>query len=249
MTDVKAAAAIFGVGPRNGVGAELCHQVARAGHHVFVNGRTAEKIEAVADAIKSDGGSAEPLLADVTSVEQVDAALETVAKSGLPLELSIYNAGNNRPEAFLDVTPEIYEEMWRVICFGAFAVSQATVRLMLTQQDIAERQSLFFTGASGSLRGKANFSAFASGKGALRMLAQSIAREFGPQNIHVAHVVIDGAINGEKISSRFPEFMERLGEEGTLNIGAIADAFMMLHAQHPTAWTQELDPRPFKENF
>ncbi|MEC8176544.1 MAG: SDR family NAD(P)-dependent oxidoreductase [Pseudomonadota bacterium] len=249
MTDTKTAAAIFGVGPRDGVGAELCHQAARAGHHVFVNGRTAEKIEAVADAIRADGGSAEPLLADVTNVEQVNTAMETVAKSGLPLELVVYNAGNNRPEAFLDVTPEIYEEMWRVICFGAFVVSQATIRLMLTQQDIAERQSLFFTGASGSLRGKANFSAFASGKGAMRMLAQSIAREFGPQNIHVAHVVIDGAINGEKISTRFPEFLERLGEDGTLNIGAIAEAFMMLHGQHKTAWTQELDLRPFKENF
>ena len=249
MTDTKTAAAIFGVGPRNGVGGELCHQAARAGHHVFVNGRTAEKIEAVADAIRADGGSAEPLLADVTNVEQVNTAMETVAKSGLPLELAVYNAGNNRPEAFLDVTPEIYEEMWRVICFGAFVVSQATIRLMLTQQDIAERQSLFFTGASGSLRGKANFSAFASGKGAMRMLAQSIAREFGPQNIHVAHVVIDGAINGEKISTRFPEFLERLGEDGTLNIGAIAEAFMMLHGQHKTAWTQELDLRPFKENY
>ena len=249
MTDTKTAAAIFGVGPRDGVGAELCHQAARAGHHVFVNGRTAEKIEAVADAIRADGGAAEPLLADVTNVEQVNTAMETVAKSGLPLELTVYNAGNNRPEAFLDVTPEIYEEMWRVICFGAFVVSQATIRLMLTQQDIAERQSLFFTGASGSLRGKANFSAFASGKGAMRMLAQSIAREFGPQNIHVAHVVIDGAINGEKISTRFPEFLERLGEDGTLNIAAIAEAFMMLHGQHKTAWTQELDLRPFKENY
>ena len=99
MTTTKAAA-IFGVGPRNGVGAELCHQAARAGHHVFVNGRTAEKIEAVADAIKAEGGSAEPLLADVTNVEQVNTALETIARSSLPLELAVYNAGNNRPEAF-----------------------------------------------------------------------------------------------------------------------------------------------------
>jgi NAD(P)-dependent dehydrogenase (short-subunit alcohol dehydrogenase family) len=249
MTDTRAAAAIFGVGPRNGVGAELCHQAARAGHHVFVNGRTAEKIEAVADAIKAEGGSAEPLLADVTDANQVNAALQTVADSKLPLELAIYNAGNNRPEPFLDVTPEIYEEMWRVICFGAFLVSQATVRLMLSQQGTARQQSLFFTGASGSLRGKANFSAFASGKGALRMLAQSIAREYGPQNIHVAHVVIDGAINGEKVGSRYPEYLERLGNEGALEISAIAEAFMMLHGQQRTAWTQELDLRPFKENY
>ena len=232
MTDTKAAAAIFGVGPRDGVGAELCHQAARAGHHVFVNGRTAEKIEAVADAIKAEGGSAEPLLADVTN-EQVNTALETAAKSGLPLEFAVYNAGNNRPEAFLDVTPEIYEEMWRVICFGVCCFA---VRLMLTQQDIAERQSLFFTGASGSLRGKANFSAFASGKGVLH--APSHRARVRPAKHPVAHVVIDGAINGEKISSRFPEFLERLGEDGTLNIGAIAEAFMMLHAQHHTAWTR-----------
>tara|TARA_X000000950_G_scaffold285619_1_gene392068 strand:+ start:336 stop:1115 length:780 start_codon:yes stop_codon:yes gene_type:complete len=249
MSQVKAAAAIFGVGPRNGVGAELCHQAAKAGHHVFVNGRTQEKIQAVANAINAEGGSAEPLLADVTNVAQIDAALQTINQSGLPLELAIYNAGNNRPEAFLDVTPEIYEDMWRVICFGAFVVSQATLRLMLTQQETASQQSLFFTGASGSLRGKANFSAFASGKGALRMLAQSIAREFGPQHIHVAHVVIDGAINGDKVGARFPEYLERLGDDGALEISAIAEAFMMLHAQHHTAWTQELDLRPFKENF
>ena len=242
-------AIIFGVGPRQGVGAELCHRAAARGLHVFVNGRTQEKIDAVVADIEAAGGSATALLADVTVEAEVNAALTQVADSGHALELAIYNAGNNLPGKFLDVTPQVYEDMWRVCCMGAFLVSQATLRVMLTQQGKTDRQSLLFTGASASLRGKAGFSAFASGKGALRMMAQSIAREYGPQGIHVGHVLIDGIIEGEKVRSRFPDYIDGLGEDGALKISAIADAFFALHDQHRTAWTQELDIRPFKENY
>ena len=106
-----------------------------------------------------------------------------------------------------------------------------------------------FTGASGSLRGKANFAAFAAGKGALRMLAQSLAREFGPQGIHIAHVIIDGVINGDKVVKGYPDFVAGLGEDGLLDIHAIAENFWTLHRQERSAWTQEIDLRPFKENF
>ena len=246
---MSASAIIFGVGPRQGVGAELCHRAAAGGLHVFVNGRTQDKIDAVVADIEAAGGSASAVLADVTDAEAVTAALDTVAADARPLELAIYNAGNNLPGKFLDVTPEVYEEMWRVCCMGAFLVSQATLRLMLARQTGSERQSLLFTGASASLRGKAGFSAFASGKGALRMLTQSLAREFGPQGIHIAHVIIDGIIEGEKVRTRFPDYIDGLGEDGALKISAIADAFFALHDQHRTAWTQELDIRPFKENF
>lgn len=242
-------AIIFGVGPRQGVGAELCHQAAARGLHVFVNGRTQEKIDAVVADIQANGGSATALLADVTDAAQVNGALEAVSADDRPLELAIYNAGNNFPGAFLDVTPQVYEELWRVVCFGGFLAAQATLRLMLAQQGRCEKQSLLFTGASASMRGKAGFAAFASGKGALRMLAQSIAREFGPQGIHVGHVVIDGVIEGEKVRSQFREYIDALGEDGALKISAIAEAFFVLHDQHRTAWTQELDLRPFKENF
>ena len=240
---------IFGVGPRQGVGAELCHRAASRGLHIFVNGRTQDKIDAVVTDIEAAGGSASAVLADVTDAEAVNSALDMVAADERPLELAIYNAGNNLPGKFLDVTPEVYEDMWRVCCMGAFLVSQATLRLMLAQQTGSEHQSLLFTGASASLRGKAGFSAFASGKGALRMLTQSLAREFGPQGIHVAHVIIDGIIEGEKVRTRFPDYIDGLGEDGALKISAIADAFFALHDQHRTAWTQELDIRPFKENF
>ena len=106
-----------------------------------------------------------------------------------------------------------------------------------------------FTGASGSLRGKAGFSAFASGKGALRMMVQSIAREYGPLGIHVGHVVIDGVVEGEKVQTRFPGYIESKGKDGALKLSAIADAFFAMHDQHRSAWTQELDIRPFKEEF
>jgi NAD(P)-dependent dehydrogenase (short-subunit alcohol dehydrogenase family) len=217
--------------------------------HVFVNGRTAEKIEAVVADIEAAGGSATALLADVTDAAAVNEAVAQIAKDGRPLELAIYNAGNNRPEMFLDVTAEVFEDMWKVICFGGFLVAQAIVPLMLTQTDAAPRQSLLFTGASGSLRGKAGFAAFAAGKGALRMMVQSLAREFNPQGIHVGHVVIDGAINGEKVRANFADYLDSKGDDGGLEISAIADAFFMLHEQHRTAWTQELDLRPFKEEF
>ena len=249
MSETQNSAVIFGVGPRQGVGAELCHRAAARGLHVFVNGRTEAKIDAVVADIEASGGSASPLLAEVTDAGQVNAALDMVAADARPLELAIYNAGNNLPGGFLDVTPEVYEDMWRVCCMGGFLVSQATLKLLLAQQGRCERQSLLFTGASASLRGKANFSAFASGKGALRMLAQSLAREFGPQGVHIGHVIIDGVIEGEKVRSRFPEYIDKLGDDGALQIAAIADAFFALHDQHRSAWTQELDIRPFKENF
>lgn len=242
-------AIIFGVGPRQGVGAELCHRAAARGFHVFVNGRTQDKIDAVVSDIKAAGGSAEALLADVTDARQVNAALDHVGADARALEMAVYNAGNNLPGKFFDVTPEIYEDMWRVTCFGGFLVAQATIRLMLAQQGRIDKQSLLFTGASASLRGKAGFSAFASGKGALRMLTQSLAREFGPQGIHIGHVIIDGVIEGEKVRTRFADYIDGLGEDGALKIDAIADAFFALHDQHRSAWTQELDIRPFKENF
>ena len=242
-------AVVFGVGPRQGVGAELCFRAAKEGLHTFVNGRSEDKVLAIVDAIRAEGGSADPLVADVIDPTAVAQAVATIDQSGLPLELTIYNAGNNRPEAFLDVSPEIFEDMWRVLTMGAFLVSQQVIPLMRAQQDSTDRQTLLFTGASASLRGKANFAAFAAGKGALRMLAQSLAREFGPQGIHVAHVIIDGVVEGEKVRTRFSQYIDSLGEDGALRIEAIADAYMTLHYQHRSAWTQELDLRPFKEQF
>ena len=245
----KTSALIMGVGPEQGLGAALCKRFAREGIQIFVCGRTTDKVEHIAALINSNGGQAVPITANVTDEADVNAMIDRVRVSNLPLELAIYNAGNNRPDPFLEVTPEIFESMWRVLCLGGFLTSQAVLRLMLEQGDAAPRRSLLFTGASGSLRGRANFSAFAAGKGALRLMVQSLAREFGRQEIHVAHVIVDGAINGDKVVKGFPDYVAGLGKDGLLDIHAIAETFWTLHNQQKSAWTQEIDLRPFKENF
>ena len=245
----KTSALIMGVGPEQGLGAALCKRFAREGIQIFVCGRTTDKVEHIAELINSNGGQGVPITANVTDEADVNAMIDRVRVSNLPLELAIYNAGNNRPDPFLEVTPEIFESMWRVLCLGGFLTSQAVLRLMLKQGDAAPRRSLLFTGASGSLRGRANFSAFAAGKGALRLMVQSLAREFGMQEIHVAHVIVDGAINGDKVVKGYPEYVAGLGKDGLLDIHAIAETFWTLHNQQKSAWTQEIDLRPFKENF
>jgi NAD(P)-dependent dehydrogenase (short-subunit alcohol dehydrogenase family) len=245
----KTSALIMGVGPEQGLGAALCKRFAREGIQIFVCGRTTDKVEHIAELINSNGGQGVPITANVTDEADVNAMIDRVRVSNLPLELAIYNAGNNRPDPFLEVTPEIFESMWRVLCLGGFLTSQAVLRLMLEQGDAAPRRSLLFTGASGSLRGRANYSAFAAGKGALRLMVQSLAREFGMQEIHVAHVIVDGAINGDKVVKGYPEYVAGLGKDGLLDIHAIAETFWTLHNQQKSAWTQEIDLRPFKENF
>jgi NAD(P)-dependent dehydrogenase (short-subunit alcohol dehydrogenase family) len=239
----------MGVGPEQGLGAALCKRFAREGIQIFVCGRTTDKVEQIAELINSTGGQAVPITANVTDESDINAMIDRVRASNLPLELAIYNAGNNRPDPFLDVTPEIFESMWRVLCLGGFLTSQAVIRLMLEQGYAAPKRSLLFTGASGSLRGRANFSAFAAGKGALRLMVQSLAREFGRQEIHVAHVIIDGVINGDKVVKGYPDYVAGLGKDGLLDIHAIAETFWTLHNQQKSAWTQEIDLRPFKENF
>ena len=245
----KTSALIMGVGPEQGLGAALCKRFAREGIQIFVCGRTTDKVEHIAELINSNGGQGVPITANVTDEADVNAMIDRVRVSNLPLELAIYNAGNNRPDPFLEVTPEIFESMWRVLCLGGFLTSQAVLRLMLEQGDAAPRRSLLFTGASGSLRGRANFSAFAAGKGALRLMVQSLAREFGRQEIHVAHVIVDGVINGDKVVKGYPDYVAGLGKDGLLDIHAIAETFWTLHNQQKSAWTQEIDLRPFKENF
>ena len=108
---------------------------------------------------------------------------------------------------------------------------------------------MIFTGASGSLRGKGGFAQFAAAKAGLRMISQSMAREFGPLGLHVAHVVIDGGINGQRLLSRRPQLAQERGEDGLLGVDAIAETYWQIHRQHRSAWTQEVDLRPFKENF
>lgn len=222
----------------------MARRFAGEGHHVFICGRTQENVEALADEITVAGGSAQGVRADVTSADDLDALFETVRERG---ELSgvLFNVGNNAIIPFEQLEAKTFEQFWRVGCFGAFLVAQRAIPILKAQG----AGSLFFTGASGSMRGKPNFAHFASMKAGLRMLAQSLAREFGPTGVHVAHFVIDGVINGEMVRDRFGDYLEQLGEDGSLSPDAIAEAFWYVHNQHRSVWTHEIDLRPFKENW
>ena len=156
-----------------------------------------------------------------------------------------YNAGNNQRLDFRELSAEAFEDFWRIGCFGGFLVGREAARRLVP----LGRGTVLFTGASGSLRGKPGFAHFAAAKAGLRMLAQSMAREFGPQGIHVAHVVIDGGIDGDRLRRRMPDIVAQRGDDGLLDIDAIAETYWHLHRQHRSAWTQEIDLRPYKESF
>ena len=244
----KPVAMVVGVGAELGLGAALCRRFAEGGHHVFVAGRSADKIEQVVRTISSKGGSAEPVVTDTTREEDVvrlfDRAMSPRAGFD-PLDLVAYNAGNNRKLDFRELSAEMFEDFWRIGCFGGFLVGREAARRLVP----LGRGTILFTGASGSLRGKPGFAHFAAAKAGLRMMAQSMAREFGPQGIHVAHVVIDGGINGNRLRNNRPEIIKERGEDGLLGVDAIAETYWQIHRQPRSAWAQEIDLRPYKENF
>ena len=162
-----------------------------------------------------------------------------------PPDLVVFNAGNNRRVDFKDLSAELFEDFWRVGCFAGFLVGREAARRLVP----LGRGTMIFTGASASLRGKPGYAQFAAAKAGLRMISQSMAREYGPLGIHVAHVVIDGGIDGERLRKARPQAIAERGADGLLGIEAIAETYWHIHRQHPSAWAQEIDLRPFKESF
>ncbi len=244
----RRSAIVVGVGAEQGLGAALCRRFAAAGYHVLVAGRTAGKVEQVARTIEAAGGSAEPIPTDATREDDVLRLFDRGLAPGSgfePADLVVSNAGNNRRIDFREVSAEMFEDFWRVGCFGGFLVGREAARRLVPMG----RGTVIFTGASASLRGKPGYAHFAAAKAGLRAVAQSMAREYGPQGIHVAHVVIDGGIAGERLRTARPQVVEERGEDGLLGIEAIAEAYWQLHRQPRSAWTHELDLRPFKESF
>jgi NAD(P)-dependent dehydrogenase (short-subunit alcohol dehydrogenase family) len=244
----KPVAVVVGVGAELGLGAALCRRFAAGGHHVLVAGRTADKIEQVARAIQTQGGSAEPVVTDTTREQDIVRLFDRAMAPGAgldPADLVAYNAGNNRRIDFRELSAELFEDFWRVGCFGGFLVGREAARRLVP----LGRGTVLFTGASGSMRGKPGFAHFAAAKAGLRMIAQSMAREYGPLGIHVAHVVIDGGIDGDRLRRGRPDVIKERGEDGLLGIDAIAETFWQLHRQARSAWAQEIDLRPYKESF
>ena len=243
MAENTQVAVVLGVGPKNGLGAALCRRMSQEGLHVLVSGRTESSLSAVVEEVQSLGGEASLCVADATSEQDIERLFEEARSLGT-ISVSVYNAGNNFPGRIIDMDADYFESTWRVCCFGGFLFGREAVRSMQ-----ASGGTLIFTGASASLRGRANFGAFNSAKGALRNLAQAMAKEYAEHGIHVGHVVIDGPINGDKITEGFPAYAERLGEGGMINLEQIAESFAYLYRQPPTAWTFELDLRTSQERW
>lgn len=248
LADNKPSTIVVGVGAEQGLGAALCRRFAAQGYHVFVAGWTRSKIDKVAHTIAGAGGSAEAILTDTTSEGDVARLFEEAMapRDRLnPVDLVAYNAGNNQRIDFREVTAKQFEDFWRVGCFGGFLVGREAARRLVP----LGRGTVIFTGASASLRGKPGYAQFAAAKAGLRMIAQSMAREYGPHGVHVAHVIIDGGIDGERLRTFRPAIVEERGEDGMLNIDAIAEIYWQIHRQPRSAWTQEVDLRPSKEPF
>lgn len=235
---------IAGAGASAGLGAALARRFARGGLNVAVTARSRERLDRIVDEIHSADGKAIALPGDVTSERDLAAIARQIAEAGT-LEAAIFNASGATRAPTLELTAEQFEAAWRVSTLGGFLFARAALDPLLA----AGRGSLFFTGATASLRGKPPFAAFASAKAGLRSLAQSLAREFGPRNIHVAHVVVDGGIDGERLRTASPQRVAERGADGLLNPDDIADAYWYLHQQGRSAWSQEIDLRPFNETF
>lgn len=237
-------ALVVGVGASQGLGAASARRFAREGLHVVVAGRTAGKVEKAAEEIRKAGGSAQAVVGNGSSEADAIRFVEAAEATG-PLVLALHNAGSNRKDAFVDLAIDDFAALWREHTLGGFLTGRECAKRMLPRG----RGTILFTGASGSLRGTAGFAAFGAAKAGLRSVAQSMARELGPQGIHVAHVIIDGIIAGDRMRARMPDLEQEKGEDGLLSIDAIAEAYWQLHIQQRSAWTLEQDLRPWVEKF
>ena len=232
-------AVVLGVGP--GLGAAVAHRFAREGFVVGLMARSSQQLAQIQSEIEQSGGKALSVSVDASDPGSVKAAFEQVrSQLGSP-EVFVYNAGAFKMAGILELTPEQFEQNWKVNCFGAFLAVQQVLPAMVERG----RGTILLTGATAAVRGSAKFAALAVGKFGLRALAQSLAREFGSQGIHVAHIIIDGMINTPRVRA-----MASQREEHTLlSPEAIAQTYWQLYQQDATAWTLELDLRPAVEKF
>ena len=233
-------AAVLGVGP--GLGAMVARRFAREGFAVGLMARREESLAAAREEVEALGETALAVTADATDAASVASSFDRVREELGEPEVFVYNAGAFQMGGILELSPEQFDDCFRANCSGAFYGAQQVLPAMVERE---RGGTIILTGATAALRGSAKFAALATGKFGLRALAQSMAREFGPQGIHVAHVVIDGQINTPRLRETQPD----REESTTLSPESIAETYWQLHAQDPTAWTLELDLRPALESF
>jgi NAD(P)-dependent dehydrogenase (short-subunit alcohol dehydrogenase family) len=237
--------AILVVGAGDSTGGAIARRFAREGFVACVTRRTADKLEPLLARIRDEGGEAHGFASDARKEVDVQTLVAHIEREIAPIEVAVYNVGANVRFGILDTTERVYRKVWEMAALGGFLMGREAARAMLGRG----HGTIVFTGATASVRGSAGFCAFSGGKHALRALAQSMARELGPKGLHVAHVIVDGAIDTPFIAENFPERYAKKSEAGILEPDAIAENYWSLHQQARSAWTHEMDLRPWSETW
>ena len=233
------------VGAGDATGGAIARRFAREGLVACVTRRSVDKLEPLVTRIRAEGGEAHGFASDARREVDMQTLVSHVEREIAPIEVAVFNIGANVRFGITETTEQVYRKVWEMGALAGFLMGREAARVMQGRG----RGTIIFTGATASLRGSAGFAAFAGAKHALRALAQSMARELGPQGIHVAHVVIDGAIDTRFIAENFPERYAKKAEGGIVDPEAIAENYWRLHAQPKNAWTHELDLRPWTETW
>lgn len=242
MTEKKVALVI---GAGDATGGAIARRFAREGYVAAIVRRNAEKLEPLVKQIESEGGTVRAFGVDARKEDQMVSLVETIERESGTLEVAVFNIGANVRFGIRETTARVYFKVWEMACFGGFLMGREAAKAMVPRG----RGTILFTGATASVRGRDGYAAFSGAKHALRALAQSMARELGPQGIHVAHTVIDGAIDTDFIRSNFPERYKLKESDGILNPDHIAEHYWLLHRQPRDTWTHELDLRPWSESW
>ena len=242
MKDEKA---VLVIGAGDATGGAVARRFAPEGFTACVTRRNADKLQPLVEQIQADGGRAHAFGSDARKEEEMVALVERIERDIAPIEVAVFNIGANVRFSITETTARVYHKVWEMACFSGFLMGRETAKVMLTRG----RGTIIFTGATASVRGRDGFAAFAGAKHALRALAQSMARELWPKGIHVAHPVVDGAIDTEFIRSSFPERYALKAQQGILDPEHIADHYWQIHNQPRDAWTHETELRPWIESW
>ena len=235
--------AVLIIGAGDATGSAIARRFAREGYVACVTRRSEDKLAPLREQIRSEGGEAYGFGSDARKEEEMVALVQKIEAEIAPIEAAIFNIGANVRYGITETTARVYYKVWEMACFGGFLMGREAAKVMLPRG----RGTIIFTGATASLRGRDGFAAFAGAKHALRALAQSMARELWPKGIHVAHPVVDGAIDTEFIRSNFPERYATKDQGGIVDPDHIADMYWQLHMQPRDAWTHETEIRPWME--
>ena len=235
--------AVLIIGAGDATGSAIARRFAREGYVACVTRRSEDKLAPLLEQIRSEGGEAYGFGSDARKEEEMVALVQKIEAEIAPIEAAIFNIGANVRYGITETTARVYYKVWEMACFGGFLMGREAAKVMLPRG----RGTIIFTGATASLRGRDGFAAFAGAKHALRALAQSMARELWPKGIHVAHPVVDGAIDTEFIRSNFPERYATKDQGGIVDPDHIADMYWQLHMQPRDAGTHETEIRPWME--